>query len=106
MCVCVCVCLCVCVCVRKREREMSTSSCGDSLKNTKCSLQTDVHKCKHTDRHTIAYPTVTVLPNSLHRQLGPARLLSEAMERAEEEEEEEEEQEEEQGPLRLKQGAG
>lgn len=37
---------------------------------------------------TIAYPTVTVLPSSLHRQLGPARFLSEAMEGAEEAEEE------------------
>lgn len=28
----------------------------------------------------MANPTVTVLPNSLHRQLGPARFLSEAKE--------------------------
>lgn len=68
--------------------------CGSNY-DLKCvswghSLKKDAH-CKHTERIvntltlTIANPTVTVQPSSLHRQLGPARFLSEAMERAEEE---------------------
>lgn len=56
---------------------------GRLLKNTKCK---HIYTSVNTLAHTITHPTVTVLPSLLHRQLGPARFLSEAMERAEEEE--------------------
>lgn len=63
----------MCVCVRLDETVKRVWIRGGLLKEyAKCSLRA---QCKHSDTHTIAHPTVTALPSSLHRQLGPARFL-------------------------------
>lgn len=83
----------VCVCVFAHEMSRSKGDAASTASSVFSwgrlpEKKYKVIPCKHiytnvnTQTLTIAYPTVTAQPSSLHRQLGPARFLSEAMERA------------------------
>ena len=66
------------------KHQLKYSFMGRLPKKTQSIHCKHIYTCVNTLTHTIAYPTVTVLPSSLHRDLGPARFLSELMERTEE----------------------